>query len=110
VRTKADLPVSGEGAADLAVCALDGWHLPALRRAHRRSRMGHFEHRRRRRRTPPARSACGNRRLGRSPCRPIPEVQAESLRAAVESLGELTGRIAPDDVLGRIFASFCIGK
>ncbi|MEC9374473.1 MAG: GTPase [Planctomycetota bacterium] len=33
VRTKADLPGGGSGGEGLAVCALDGWNLGALRRA-----------------------------------------------------------------------------
>lgn len=38
------------------------------------------------------------------------ELLAEDLRAAQESLGEITGKVTPDDLLGRIFSSFCIGK
>ena len=38
------------------------------------------------------------------------ELAAESLRAGHDALGEITGRIAPDDLLGHIFSSFCIGK
>lgn len=38
------------------------------------------------------------------------ELLAEDLRAAQESLGEITGTFTPDELLGRIFSSFCIGK
>jgi tRNA modification GTPase len=38
------------------------------------------------------------------------ELAAEELRLAQEDLGEITGRFSSDDLLGRIFASFCIGK
>ena len=38
------------------------------------------------------------------------ELAAESLLEAHDLLGEVTGRIAPDDLLGHIFATFCIGK
>ena len=38
------------------------------------------------------------------------ELLAEELRLAHEQLGEITGRINADDLLGRIFGSFCIGK
>jgi tRNA modification GTPase len=38
------------------------------------------------------------------------ELAAEDLRAAQEALGEITGRLSADDLLGRIFGSFCIGK
>ncbi|MBL9121879.1 MAG: 50S ribosome-binding GTPase [Phycisphaerae bacterium] len=39
-----------------------------------------------------------------------PELVAASLRTALDALGAISGRIAPDDVLGRIFGKFCIGK
>jgi tRNA modification GTPase len=32
------------------------------------------------------------------------------MRSALDDLGSLAGDITPDDVLGRIFASFCVGK
>lgn len=38
------------------------------------------------------------------------ELAAEELRLAQEALGEITGRMSADDLLGRIFSSFCIGK
>ena len=38
------------------------------------------------------------------------ELLAEDLRLAQDHLGEITGRVTPDDLLGRIFSSFCIGK
>ena len=38
------------------------------------------------------------------------ELAAEDLRLAQECLGEITGRISSDALLGRIFSSFCIGK
>jgi tRNA modification GTPase len=39
-----------------------------------------------------------------------PELLAEELRLAQHSLGEITGEFTSDDLLGRIFSSFCIGK
>jgi len=39
-----------------------------------------------------------------------PELFAEELRLAQQALGEITGRLSSDDLLGEIFASFCIGK
>lgn len=39
-----------------------------------------------------------------------PEILAEELRLAQKSLGEITGEYLPDDLLGAIFSSFCIGK
>jgi tRNA modification GTPase len=38
------------------------------------------------------------------------ELAAEHLRAAQTALGELTGELTSDDLLGEIFATFCIGK
>lgn len=38
------------------------------------------------------------------------ELAAEELRLAHEALGDITGRMSADDLLGRIFSSFCIGK
>ena len=38
------------------------------------------------------------------------ELLAEDLRQAQHALGEITGEFTSDDLLGRIFASFCIGK
>ena len=39
-----------------------------------------------------------------------PEILAEELRLAQNALGEITGQYLPDDLLGAIFSSFCIGK
>jgi len=38
------------------------------------------------------------------------ELAAEELRAAQAALSELTGELTSDDLLGEIFATFCIGK
>jgi tRNA modification GTPase len=38
------------------------------------------------------------------------ELLAEDLRQCQNSLGEITGAISNDDLLGEIFSSFCIGK
>lgn len=38
------------------------------------------------------------------------ELMAEDLRQAQLALGEITGTVTADDLLGRIFSSFCIGK
>jgi len=39
-----------------------------------------------------------------------PDLVAEDLRLAQRSLNEITGEFTPDDLLGAIFSSFCIGK
>src|SRR5690606_15139189 len=38
------------------------------------------------------------------------DLAAEGLRLAHDALGEITGRTLPDDLLGHIFSTFCIGK
>ena len=39
-----------------------------------------------------------------------PELIASIMRRALDDLASLAGDITPDDVLGRIFATFCVGK
>jgi len=63
-------------------------HVEALERAAR-----HFER---------GREALSNTRAG--------ELLAEDLRQAHKALGEITGAFTSDDLLGKIFSSFCIGK
>lgn len=38
------------------------------------------------------------------------ELVAEELRTAQHAIGEITGAITPDEILGEIFSRFCIGK
>ncbi len=38
------------------------------------------------------------------------ELLAEELKLALDALGEITGEFSSDDLLGRIFSEFCIGK
>jgi tRNA modification GTPase len=38
------------------------------------------------------------------------ELLAEELRLAQAALGEITGSFTSDDLLGKIFSEFCIGK
>ena len=40
----------------------------------------------------------------------MPELAAQDLREAQQALNEITGEFTSDDLLGRIFAGFCIGK
>ena len=39
-----------------------------------------------------------------------PELMAEDVRLAARALERLSGRLDPEEVLGRVFASFCVGK
>lgn len=103
----------------ITVCAVDGWNLGSLRRAI-------------------ADQACVSKAAGVAALLPRyrrslteasaaltraaddvaeqalrleePETVAESLRLALTHIGELVGNISPDDVLGRVFATFCVGK
>lgn len=121
IRTKLD--EHGARAVPLAVCALDGDGLDALRRAIADAALG--------RGAPTAGAhelsvAPRHRRAAREAGRSLrtaaalleldtdaitePELVAGELRLALDRLGEITGRITPDDVIGRVFASFCVGK
>ena len=63
-------------------------HLDALTRARRHVEAGHEQVR--------------DHRAG--------ELMAEELRLAQSALGEITGEFTSDDLLGRIFSTFCVGK
>jgi tRNA modification GTPase len=39
-----------------------------------------------------------------------PELIALELRESLDVLGTILGQVSPDDVLGHIFSTFCIGK
>ena len=39
-----------------------------------------------------------------------PSILAEEVRFAHDVLGEIVGKTTPDELLGRIFSEFCIGK
>ncbi len=38
------------------------------------------------------------------------ELVAMDLRDVLDALGSITGQVTPDDILGRVFSAFCIGK
>ena len=40
----------------------------------------------------------------------VPELAAEAVRGALESVRELFGEVATEEILDRVFSSFCIGK
>jgi len=52
----------------------------------------------------------GLARVADATARSADEVLALELRQALDALGRILGQITPDDVLGRVFATFCIGK
>ena len=43
-------------------------------------------------------------------CQNTVELCAACLQDVIRSLGKITGRISPDDVLEHVFSSFCVGK
>ena len=118
VRTMADLPGPDMG---LGVCSLDGWNLASLRGAitdalddvhetesdliprHRRVLESALDSLR------SARALVETGSLGQGGLSNA-ELIAGELRLSLDLLGELSGRITPDDVIGRVFASFCVGK
>lgn len=132
VRTKADLPrmsvarVSEQGMGvppvlrnEIGVCALDGWNLAVLRRAiadaatATRDSGGTWMLPRHRRALTAACEGLMAARAALNPATPSlghPELIAGDLRPALDHLGELVGEISPDDVIGRVFATFCVGK
>lgn len=48
--------------------------------------------------------------LAEAEAAPLPELVSEALRAALRSLGRLTGRIGVEEILDVVFRDFCIGK
>jgi tRNA modification GTPase len=39
-----------------------------------------------------------------------PEFVAEELRGTLDAVGEVVGKVENDEILGKIFSTFCIGK
>jgi len=118
VRNKIDVTGEQEGlvAGELRLSARTGQGIPALRQRLRELAgyedlgEGAFTARRRHLdalRLAAERFAAGRRALDEQRAG---ELLAEELRSAQEALGEITGAVSSDDLLGRIFSSFCIGK
>ncbi|MEM7621910.1 MAG: GTPase [Planctomycetota bacterium] len=117
VRTKADQPgLTSEG---LAVCAIDGFGLVSLRDAiaanATSARRGVARH-------AVARHAGALRDAAdaisdalraidpQATSLVAPEVVAAALRSSLDALGTICGHVSADDVIGRVFATFCVGK
>lgn len=118
VRNKADLLASAPkaGADALYLSAKTGDGVEALRRriasvaGHKGAEGGTFTARRRHVEAlarAAAHFAAGREALEASKAG---ELFAEELRLAQDDLGTITGAVSADDLLGQIFASFCIGK
>jgi tRNA modification GTPase len=94
---------TGEGVTDLRNCIRElagyedrGEGAFTARRRHVRALQRAAEH------FAVGRAALENARAG--------ELLAEELRLSQQALGEITGAVTPDDLLGKIFSEFCIGK
>jgi len=120
VRTKADVPSPPSGSADFVVSARTGDGLAALREGLLRaiaSRTGGasgddgliMRERQRSALELAAREVAAFREAWAAGALPAP-VAATHIRAAVLALDELIGTVTVDDVLARVFASFCVGK
>jgi tRNA modification GTPase len=118
VRTKSDL-AAADGPEDLAVSAHTGAGLPELRERLLASAFGEL-------RAAAAEAPLVTRERHARALRTAaaeldlflqalavgipPELTSTHLRAAAAALEELIGALTPDDVLGAIFSSFCVGK
>lgn len=127
-----DRPAAGRGGPGdsprpIPVCALDGWNLSALGRAIADAAgvggseglaVARHASAMRSARVALARVVAGvsadadPRAASRATPGSLahPETIAESLREALDHLGSISGRITSDDILGKVFSSFCIGK
>lgn len=121
VRTKADLPApTRQDPPDtLAVCALDGLRLPALIRAIADRAVGSRgsgvcallpRYARALRVTADAIAAARDSIDPGSRALTDPALTAGSLRHALDAMGDAAGRMSPDDIIGRVFSTFCVGK
>lgn len=120
VRTKCDLPTIGEPDSNaMEVCAFDPSTLGVLRRAIADatsdaggSGVGLFVPRHRRALREAAAALHDTIQRLNPDARTLldPELVALGLRESLDSLGELVGEVSPDDVIGRVFATFCVGK
>ncbi|MDX9911375.1 MAG: GTPase [Phycisphaerales bacterium] len=128
VRTKGDLPTAANDPARanhadatvagvIPVCALDAWNMGMLRDAigshASRLAMGSGVLPRHRHALDRAHAALHDAIAAAAQdghALRAPELVASGLRGALDALGEIVGVVTPDDVIGRVFAAFCVGK
>ncbi|RVU21162.1 tRNA uridine-5-carboxymethylaminomethyl(34) synthesis GTPase MnmE [Methylobacterium oryzihabitans] len=114
VRTKSDLGADAAGGG-LAISAVTGAGLDRLlaaieERAQASLGAGDALVTRERQRRALERCVAHLDRVVASQGASAPELVAEDLRLAVRALGEVAGRVGVEEVLDRLFSSFCIGK
>ncbi|MBF9198240.1 tRNA uridine-5-carboxymethylaminomethyl(34) synthesis GTPase MnmE [Microvirga terrestris] len=115
VGTKADLRQPGHG-CDIMIAAATGEGLPELiahLEAEAASLMGQGDAvitRERHRKALDRAQGCLIRTRDMLASRGPLELAAEEARLAARAIGEITGRVDVEDVLDRLFSSFCIGK
>jgi tRNA modification GTPase len=114
VETAAGDPANGAGVPMVAISALTGEGIDALI-AHLHSMAGYDARAQgtfsaRRRHLAALERARAHLVAARAALDTALELAAEELRGAQAALGELTGELTSDDLLGEIFATFCIGK
>lgn len=117
VRTKSDRASGAAASPAIPVCALDGWNLDLLRRAIADAAgVGGAEGLAVARHAEALRSARASLARLITDIDPAarsltaPETIAEFLRETLDHLGAISGRLATEDILGRVFSSFCVGK
>lgn len=123
VRNKTDLlglpPATGrgpDGLAEVRLSALTGAGLELLRdwlkafAGHGAGEGGSYAARRRHLEALDRAGSATGRALALLRAGHTAELAAEELRVAQEALGEITGAVSTEDLLGRIFSEFCIGK
>ena len=114
-RIRAAVP-SGAGVEHLGISAKTGVGLPSLRQhlkdcvGYQAASEGQFMARRRH--VDALHRALQHVQMGQQHLsqNQTPELLAEELRLAQNALSEVTGAFTPEDLLSKIFASFCIGK
>lgn len=124
VRTMADRAGPPSALAEIAVCAIDRWNIHALGAlvalrltlaptagssgivvvARHRAALGAARAELRRV------ADLAQRNAEHATSHADPAVLAAHLRAALDALGEITGALPPDEILGRVFSRFCVGK
>jgi tRNA modification GTPase len=120
VRTKADLPCAEHPERVIDVCALDGRGIAALEseiaaRAIAADPPGEWGVLPRHAESLRGAHACiadAIDLLKESPDDHLadPELIAQCMRSALDAIGTIVGDVTPDDIIGRIQSTFCVGK